>query len=116
MAMEFDKKVAQTVSELKESMQGLKGDFDTLYAAQAKKAEIGELWRAVNVLETKLGMYKVEADQVFHMNKKSWMLAESEVIKGKGSLEKFSSTVFPRKTQPFKPGEITLKTSRAPIR
>jgi hypothetical protein len=31
-------------------MNGLKTDFDNLYAAQAKKAEINELWKFVNVL------------------------------------------------------------------
>jgi hypothetical protein len=50
-------------------------------------------------------MYKAEADQVFHMNKKSWMLAETEVLKGKAPLEKFASTtVFPRRVVQFKPG------------
>lgn len=99
MANDFDKKVIQTVNDLKESMNRLKGEFDSLYAAQAKKSEIAELWKAVNMLESKVVMYKTEADQVYHLNKRSWMLAESEIVRGKGSLEKLSHTVFANKSQ-----------------
>lgn len=95
-------------------MKRLKSEFDMLYAAQAKKSEITELWKAVNIFENKLQMYKAEADQVYHLNKKSWMLAESEIVRGKGSLERLSHTVFAKQTQKnsFKMSELGIKTTR----
>jgi hypothetical protein len=114
MAGEFDKKVDQTISDLKDITTRLKIDFDNLYAAQAKKSEINELWKAVNILESKVVMYKTEADQVYHLNKKSWMIAESEIVRGKGSLEKLSHTIFTNrvKKNSFKMSELAIKTTR----
>ena len=48
------------------------------------------------------------------MNKRSWMLAESEIVRGKGSLEKLSHTVFANKSQrtTFKMSEMAIKTTK----
>ena len=81
---------------MRHSFSKLKEEVSAEVATHANRTEVKELWKGIGILENKLLIYKAEADQVFRLNKSSWMVQDKEV--SRTTQDKFSNTLMGNNT------------------